>query len=355
MCYNFAQGKAIFVPEDEGTIESAAKSNTMKGRSMYYDRTMNPTLAHSLMVQYHWLVDYVRDHEDLDFQTGNDPNKNRSWFSVYRGTGRLLTIECMNNRSRIVADDTYKTIDTSFFDWPVDEDSFTRYLTAVSRSAVLGKYYMNERGEKKEGYFQTLVGRRYTIGLESDDDFVVFDKEFVLGFASAQERIDWNRTIVEEQNRRIAALRESYTGNLPREIGGTYGEVDLLGLNKDGDLVVVEIKQGASAKTALAPVQLGFYSRQLEKVLQEQADSFYGIVKKMVKQKVELGLIDWPAGREMPQRLSGRVHCLLVVGDDRFSPTIIKRYRAVKEQLLPDMKAYTCTVDGTLVRSVLEK
>lgn len=355
MCYNFAQGKAIFVPEDEGTIESAAKSNTMKGRSMYYDRTMNPTLAHSLMVQYHWLVDCVRAHEELDFQTGNDPNKNRSWFSVYRGTGRLLTIECMSNRLRVVADDTYKKIAPSFFDRPVDEDSFTRYLTAVSRSAVLGKYYMNERGEKKEGYFQTLVGRRYTIGLKPDDDFVVFDKEFVLGFASVQERIDWNRTIVEEQNRRIAALRESYTGNLPREIGGTYGEVDLLGLNKDGDLVVIEIKQGASARTALAPVQLGFYFRQLGKVLQEQGDLFYGTVKKMVKQKVELGLIDWPAGREMPQRLSGRVHCLLVVGDDRFSPTIIKRYRAVKEQLLPDMKAYTCTVDGTLVRSILEK
>lgn len=44
----------------------------------YYNRTMDPVIYNQFKEggQYHWMIQYVKDHPELDFQTGS--NKNNS-------------------------------------------------------------------------------------------------------------------------------------------------------------------------------------------------------------------------------------------------------------------------------------
>ena len=58
----------------------------------YYNRIMSPEVMSAIADGgfLHWIIDYVRDNPELDFQTGAD-NKGRSWFSVYRVPSRVFT------------------------------------------------------------------------------------------------------------------------------------------------------------------------------------------------------------------------------------------------------------------------
>ena len=58
---------------------------------IYYNRVMDSNLTKLIKDDYQWLIEYVKDHPELDFQTGS--NANDTWFSVYRGTGRVFTIK----------------------------------------------------------------------------------------------------------------------------------------------------------------------------------------------------------------------------------------------------------------------
>lgn len=54
--------------------------------------------------EYHWMIQYAKDHPELDFLTGS--NKNNSWFSVYRGTSKIIKIE-KSGKSKIPDEKRY--------------------------------------------------------------------------------------------------------------------------------------------------------------------------------------------------------------------------------------------------------
>ena len=119
----------------------------------------------------------------------------------------------------------------------------------------------------------------------------------------------------------------------------------------NGDIIIMELKQDDSQKTSLSPIQVRFYNAQFDKLLNENKDVSANIMK-MVRQKVDLGIVSIPKGRSLPQKLSGKIETCVIVGEDnRLSSTICNRFRFVRERFLPDMKAYTCKPDGTLVKS----
>lgn len=66
-----------------------------------------------------------------------------------------------------------------------------------------------------------------------DDDLIIIDKEFVIGFRKLFK-------------------------NLRKHVATTYGEVDFLGLNWDGELIIMELKGNDPGKTSTAPIQAGF-------------------------------------------------------------------------------------------------
>ena len=316
----------------------------------YYDRTMDDSFISKVLNDYPWLIHFVKNTSELDLQTGHDPKQGRSWFSVYRGTGRVLTFASRRNGYKTDADDTYKKIaPTDFFERPT-ENSFVEYLSNIKKASNLKRYYESDQG-KKEGFYQNLIGRRYTFNTKAEDDFIIIDKEMVVGFKDEVTKTAWNKDIISNIEALIRKLRRDYKGRLPKDISSKYGEFDFLAMTWDGDIIIMELKQDDSLKTSLSPIQVRFYDEQFHKLLKENKDISDNIMK-MVQQKVDMGIINVPKGRSLPQKLSGKIETCVIVGEENgLSPTICNRFRDVRKLFLPNMKAYTCESDGTLVKS----
>ena len=316
----------------------------------YYDRTMDDSFISEVLNDYSWLIHFVKKTSELDLQTGHDPKQGRSWFSVYRGTGRVLTFASRRNGYKIDAADAYKKIaPTDFFERPT-EKSFVEYLSNIKKTPNLKRYYESDEG-KKEGFYQNLIGRRYTFNTKIGDDFIIIDKEMVVGFKDEVTKTAWNKDIISNIEALIRNLRRDYKGRLPKDISSKYGEFDFLAMTWDGDIIIMELKQDDSLKTSLSPIQVRFYDEQFHKLLKENKDISDNIMK-MVQQKVNMGIINVPKGRSLPQKLSGKIETCVIVGEEKsLSPTICDRFRVVRKIFLPNMKVYTCESDGTLVKS----
>ena len=316
----------------------------------YYDRTMDDSFISKVLKDYPWLINFVKKTPELDFQTGHDPKQKRSWFSVYRGTGRVLTFASRRNGYKIDAADAYKRIaPIVFFEHPT-EDSFVEYLSNIREAPNLQRYYESDKG-KREGFYQNLIGRRYTFNTKAEDDFIIIDKEMVVGFKDEVTKTAWNKDIISNIEALIRNLRRDYKGRLPRDISSTYGEFDFLAMTWDGDIIIMELKQDDPQKTYLSPIQVRFYDEQFHKLLKENKDISANIMR-MVQKKIDLGIINVPKGRSLPQNLSGKIETCVIVGEEKsLSPTICDRFRVVRKIFLPNMKSYTCESDGTLVES----
>jgi hypothetical protein len=324
----------------------------MKNADTYYDRKMCSEIVNHINLKLSWLIQYVKDHPSLDFQTGHDPKMNRSWFSIYRGTGRVFTIEAINNKIKpYFAADAYVKLMPELFEEPSPE-LFDKYLSIIESEPKFDRYYKGSKGIPKEGYFQGLIGRRYTFNLTDDDDFVIIDKEFVIGFKDEATKKDWNEDkIIPDQIEKIKEFRDQYKGKLPKEIKASYGEFDFLALNKNGDILIMELKQDDPQKTALAPIQTNYYYRQFEKLMKEDS-LLSNKINYMIAQKIELGIISDCFKNNLPVQLSGRIiPCVIVGEEEHLSDTICERYKFARNLFLPAMLAYTCEDNGTLVKS----
>ena len=318
---------------------------------VYYDRILSEALVATLKKDYAWLIEFVKGHEELDFQTGHDPKSKQSWFSIYRGTGRLLTVSVgTRNQLKISADKVYMTLSPQIFEEGVlTADTLEIYLKAVNATPKLDRYYVSE-GVRREGYYQNLIARRYTFHeQQSEDDFIVIDKEMVIGFFDEKTREDWNRENVLHQETLVKNLREIYPEtSFPKEVKVQFGEFDFLGMNWAGDIIIMELKQNDPQKTYLSPIQISFYKQQFTKLFREYDlnDSIF----RMIEQKIDLGIIQLPTGRTLPQKLSGRILSYIIVGEeDDLSQEVCRRYSLVKSVFDPSIEQYTCTKHGTLI------
>ena len=313
----------------------------------YYNRTLRGKLVKIIEDKYSWMLDYVKQHPELDFQTGT--NARTSWFQVYRGTSSLLKIGVTG---RISASPAYVSRCPDFYDNPSPE-SFDRLLEIVNQTPKFDRYYSDPlQAKKREGYYQNLISRRYTLFTEPDDDFIVIDKECVIGFENTRAEEEWNASIKKElQECLIKARTELRDISLPQDIKTEFGEIDFLALTWDGDIIIMELKGNDPEKTYLSPIQIGYYFRQFSKLLGEIPDLYNGM-KEMIQQKIDLGILNLPAGKALPSSLSGEIKNYLIVGEEQnLSPEICRRYSLFRHYFNPNMEAYTCTENGELMKS----
>lgn len=318
--------------------------------NVYYNRVLSDEMVNTMKdSKYSWIIDYVRKHPELDFQTGS--NKKGTWFSVYRGTGRVLSLSPTGKMS---AANAYMVLCPEFYNAP-DEDKFNKLLDAIPQNENLGRYYENNKGVKKEGYYQGMIGRRYTFENKVSDDFIIIDKELVIGFESKEKKEEWNKPIENKVSELIRDIRDSFgSTKLPSDISNRYGEFDFLGLTWDGDLVIMELKQKDPTKTYLSPLQIAYYNLQLTQLIQDIGlDNLYNNIKGMIEQKSSLGILN--ISRPLPEKLSGNILNYLIVGDEEdLSDEICRRFDIIREKVGLEIKAYTCqsTTDGTLKDSI---
>lgn len=336
--------------------------NNLNNNEAYYNRVMDEVFVDLILSQYQWLITFVKEHRELDFQTGFDKKQKKSWFSIYRGTSRILQLTYNGNSKKtdpiekvtIDAAPSYKHHAPKIFEKHcLDEKSLTEYLGAVNKDTTYGKYYIDSKNDKKEGYYQTLIARRYTFENKQTDSFIIFDKELVIGFSDSRYRDDWNKKhVLKEQNAALEKFKEEaktkLKKTLPTEIKTNFGEFDFMGIDWDGNLIIMELKKDGA--NGLAPIQVAYYDKQFKRLLEENAD-IYDTIKKMVEQKEKMGLIRIPKGRTLPMLLTGKIKKYIIIGnEEKVSPEISDRFALAKEVFLgkDDLETYTCESDGTL-------
>ena len=307
----------------------------------YYSRVMSPDVLARIKNEFAWLLEYVERHPELDYQTGS--NASDSWFSVYRGTGRLFTIK----KDTVLAHPEYESLCKEFYNHPSPE-TLDCLLLKVTDCEKLGRYFIS-KGKKKEGYYQNLISRRYSLFCKESDNFIIIDKEYVLGYKDKNTRDKWTDRVKANYRGIVEELQK--TDGFPKEIKLPGTECDFVGLSQDGDVLLFELKRHEdTAKIYLSPMQIGMYDDLTRQYVSKFPKQWEDTILGMTKQKVDLGILKpkW----SIPTHLSGKVRLAVVVGGDA-SRTAKKKFCIVRSKVNKDIKYYSCKEDGELFEVVL--
>ena len=267
---------------------------------MYYDRTLSDGFANLLEEngKLRWLFEFVKNREELDFLIGK--NDSKEWISVYRGLTRIVEIIKTKDAETIKIDGsrTYKKLLPTLYGKRSVDDNFEKELDEiikiVSKDRRFDRYYNN----KKEGYYQNIISRRHGICGHKDDDFVILDKEVVIGFLKGEDI-----TAKQRKEKHLGGFKERYS-KLLKELSDSnpkrYGsnninesvgeELDFLALDKEENIKLIEFKDGRNTKGIyLSPIQIGNYYDIFKSYPKEKLEE---AVFKMLEQKQKIGLIN---------------------------------------------------------------
>ena len=317
-------------------------------QNVYYNRIMSEKFEKLIMEKYEWLIGFVKKHRELDFQTGFDQKQNKSWFSVYRGTSRILRITHFEKSGMVTIDAAKSYMKLDSYPKQLNEKNLEAYLKEINENPNYGKYYIDSKGERKEGYYQTLISRRYTFENTIDDDFIIFDKELVLGFIDEDIKKEWNKDILKIQKDHINEFRKASKDRLPKDIKAEFGEIDFMGLTWDGVLIIIELKKDIG--NGLSPIQTEYYKLEFSKLFIEHGEEqLFDVIKAMIFQKKKMGLIKkMPRAKALPGLITGVRSYIIIGNDEKGSETIKKRF-ALANELFGGNAVYTCASDGTLI------
>lgn len=289
-------------------------------KEMYYNRIIGDDLKSLLLPGggLYWLYSLVKDREDLDFLIG--ANKSKKWIYIYRGTTRLLDISMKKKFVNMSAHTKYlglakknnliiygikKIVDLNF------RDHFIRLISCLNQDTKLNRHYDN----KKEGYSQSSFSRQFGILSNGKEDFVVIDKEVVIGYGSKSIKEKY----FGQQRKKFMKINNILSSINPKEYGSKLNtkalgnELDFLAKNRNGDILLIEFKHGSSAKGVyLSPIQIGLYLSLFKEYLGQYKDDFIVHINNMIKQKKEMGLISqrWPN-----KPFSGKIIPVLVIAE----------------------------------------
>lgn len=261
---------------------------------MYYNRKLSDSFSKLLEPNgdLRWLFDLVQKRPDLDFLIGK--NDSKEWISIYRGLSRVLTILKTRKPDVIKLDgaDAYKKISNGLYGQKKLSENFCSELTslviAVSNDSKFDRYYNN----KKEGYFQNELSRKFGICGKSNEDFVIIDKEAVIGYENMQEKNKLYGKIRERYKilQRDLSQKDAkrYGKNLDKKAIGN--ELDFLALDKQGNLLLIEYKHGTNTSGIyLSPLQIGIYFELFNQFPRVELEKS---VFEMLEQKKRIGLIN---------------------------------------------------------------
>ncbi len=261
---------------------------------MYYNRKICNSLSNLIedKGELRWLFDFVKNHNELDFLIVK--NKSKECISIYRGLTKIISISQKNNTTIFIdSTNTYKKLVPSLYGFKNINENFqneiVNLITQIDSNINFNRYYKN----KKEGYFQNELSRKFGIRGNTDTDFVIIDKEAVIGHSSTIEKNNLFKNIKKKYKclqRDISILdAKRYGKDLEKKTIGD--ELDFLALDKDGNILLIEYKHGSGNTKGiyLGPLQIGMYYdifTNFPKIELETA------VFEMLEQKQKIGLIN---------------------------------------------------------------
>ena len=271
---------------------------------------------------FHFLVSEYPPVDDpfaLDVQL-----RERNKFMYYHGTTRVLTVQLrigVNGvEAKAHAAEAYGEYPGSLQQycklmrwWGVgDVNAFRTAFLAYLPCAIAAsdaRYYRNHQ----EGYWQNRLCVRYGRRWTPADEWLVIDRECVVGFNHAKERDTFYGG--------VEGVYQGIKDRLQNQDGAEWGqpdgkpfgdELDVLAINRSGDLVAIELKHGSNGSgICWGPLQVSVHHDAFFKVL----GSIRGQVRALVAQKIELGLLPAEARGLLEASQLTRVAPILAVAD----------------------------------------
>jgi len=261
---------------------------------MYYNRKISDSFSKLLENggELRWLFDFVKNHQELDFLIGK--NNSKEWISIYRGLTRILSILPMDNPQIVLinADVKYKNMLGNLYgDKSINynfQEDIENLIAQIENNSQIDRYFKN----KKEGYYQNELSRKYGIWGSANDDFVVIDKEAVIGYANQKEK----DTILGNIQQKYKQIQKDISILNPERYGKDLGkktvgnELDFLALDKEGNILLIEYKHGTNTSGIyLSPLQIGMYYDLFTNFPKKDLEC---AVFEMLTQKQKIGLIN---------------------------------------------------------------
>lgn len=254
----------------------------------------------------------------------------------YHGTTRLLTVTLRPSKCGIIlqpdAHATYKQKDAFAQLEKIGRsapgearEAFMNYLS--SALALADKRYFKNH---KEGYWQNHLCHRFGRNCQPDDDWLIVDRECVIGFSDGDEKREYYNDIISARTQMRTRLQSTDEGKWGRAIGKMFGdELDLLAIDRNGRLLAIELKHGSNPSGIYwGPLQAGAYASALQGKLQEIVP---GIVA-LVNQKVDLGLLPEHARTRLENSLLDDVTPILAVAEPNPRSSCWSKLTEVTEQ-----------------------
>ena len=273
-------------------------------------------------------IDALKSNDSLMFLIHDLPDLNGDTYAInvqlregnqlmyYHGTTRLLVVTLLEKDRqvcfRISANKTYSSgaaCSESFkqlADLGVNDPSkagstFQKHLKSALSVADRSCYC-----NRKEGYWQNRLCVRYGARCQAEDDWLIIDRECVIGFANNTEKRDvfHPHQVYFETIRHAFQTQDKKRWGGPTEVDSSTGEVrsrlgdelDMLAIGKDGQLLAIELKDGANTKGIYwGPLQVGTYKAAFNAVLTHLERDIHSLIK----QKVDLGLLPSHALRRL--------------------------------------------------------
>lgn len=265
----------------------------MIGIKMRYNRTLTGEFAKLLENgrELRWLFDFVIHHKELDFQIGK--SKTKQWISVYYGLTRLFSIRKLKNSGLFIdTAEKYQKLSNNLYGKKRITDNFQDaiegLIVQIATESKFDRYYKNE----KEGYYQNIFSRRYGICGNYDDDFVIIDKEAVVGYKDQKEK-DYIFGSIQQKYKHLQIEiskqdPQRYGKDLQKKSIGN--ELDFLALDKEGNILLIEFKHGSNTSGIyLSPLQIGLYYDIFSALPRSELEI---TVLDMLAQKQKIGLIN---------------------------------------------------------------
>ncbi|MGC4004082.1 MAG: hypothetical protein QM811_13555 [Pirellulales bacterium] len=229
--------------------------------------------------------------------------RERDTVTFYHGTTKLLDLR-FDPISRTVA----CSADPAYHLVP-GYDQLTGLAESGDGSSLLGRMtsylqaaipFTNARyfANGYEGAWQNLLCYRYGLGWQPGDDWLIVDREAVLGHASKVEKASAEANIAAKYQ----AVRHTLQTDNAKLFGqlttdGLGNEVDLLAIGPAGELAVIELKHGSNASGIYwAPLQAAVYRDSWQLALNDISRE----VCNLAWQKIVHGLLPVAAKSKLP-------------------------------------------------------
>jgi len=293
-------------------IKIMGKQSTLLS-GMYYNRTVSKSLADLLSFggQLRWLYDFVKEQPDLDFLLYK--NNTSEGISVYRGLSRILTIREHAGNLILSAAPSYVAFNKPLYGVKNLNTNFQADLELVIKQVranvnpKLARYYNCQ----KEGYYQSAFSRNFGICGAPDSDFVLIDKESVIGYLDSNYKTQLLTKSIINKYKQLQSTISSinpklYGNNLVKKSLGN--ELDFLALDKNGNILLIEFKHGENTSGIyLSPLQIGIYH---EIFTSYPWQDLQNAVFSMLEQKQKIGLIN-PAWQK-PKTINQIIPILII-------------------------------------------